>query len=226
MRNKIYTILTKPLVVIITILVSTFLSYFDRNFGYFYGIFIVFLILWGGDFRWSKFGFDKRICKKTILKSIIIAILIFICVDIFIQPFLEIYLGAIDLSSVDDIRNDFINYFILIVVMWIFAAFGEELLFRGYYMKQFAELFGATDKAWFISAIIISIYFGGSHYYQGPAGMIAVGLVGFCFSMVFYKNRDNLILAVLVHGFYDMIGLTLIYLNKERIVVDWIEQML
>ena len=33
---------------------------------------------------------------------------------------------------------------------------GEEFLFSGYYMKQLAELIGNTDRAWFISAIILS----------------------------------------------------------------------
>lgn len=226
MKNKIYTFLMQPHAVIITILVATLLSFSDRNLGYFYGIFTALFILWGSKYRWSEFGFVKRINKKTIIKSLTITVLIFIGIDILIQPLLEIYLGTIDLSSLDDIRNDFGNYFVLIIVMWIFAAFGEELLFRGYYMKRFAELFGNTNKAWFISAIIISIYFGASHYYQGPAGMIAVGLVGFCYSLLFYKNRDNLVLVVLVHGFYDMIGLTLIYLNKEQIFFDWVQQML
>jgi len=226
MRNKIYIFLTQPYAVIITIVVATLLSFSDRNLGSFYGIFTALYIIWGSKYRWSEFGFAKRINKKTIVKSLIITVLIFIGIDILIQPLLEIYLGAIDLSSLNDIRNDFGNYFVLIIVMWVFAAFGEELLFRGYYMKRFAELFGNTNKAWLISAIIISIYFGASHYYQGPAGMIAVGLVGFCYSLLFYKNRGNLVLAVLVHGFYDMIGLTLIYLNKERIFFDWVQQML
>jgi membrane protease YdiL (CAAX protease family) len=110
--------------------------------------------------------------------------------------------------------------------MWLFAAFGEEFLFRGYYMKGVAELLGNTNKGWLISAILISIYFGIAHSYQGPAGMIAVGIAGFCFSLIFYKNRDNLALAVFVHGFYDMIGLTLLYYSKERVIVEWVERML
>lgn len=225
-KNKIYTTLTKPLVVILVIALATFFSYFDRNYGYFFGIGIAFLILWGSNFRWSEFGFAQKINIKTVLKSIGITALIFIGIDICIQPLLEIYLGQVDLSSLDHIKNDFGNYLIIIIVMWIFAAFGEEFLFRGYYMKRVAELFGSTDKAWLVSAIVISAYFGISHYYQGPAGMIAVGLVGFVQSMLFYKNRNNLVLVVLVHGFYDMIGLTLLYFDKYTIFYDWTKELL
>jgi len=56
--------------------------------------------------------------------------------------------------------------------------------------------------------------------------MIAVGMVGFAQSMLFYKNRKNLVLIVLVHGFYDMIGLTLLYLDKYTIFYDWTKVLL
>ena len=226
MINKIYKILAKKYTVIFIMIIATILSYFDRNYGYFFGLGIVFLILKGTNFKWSEFGLVKKINKKTIFKSLLFAIVIFIGIDIFIQPFLEIYFGPIDLSSVDDIRGDFINYVILMIIMWVFAAFGEELLFSGYYMKQIAKILGDTNRAWILSVFIISIYFGISHNYQDTSGMIAVGLASFCSFMIFAKNRDNLILVILIHGFYDTIGLTLIYLNKDRIFFDWIQQML
>lgn len=211
--------------VIITMILAAIFSCLDRNYGYFYGMFIALFILWGEGFRWSSFGFGKKITPKTLINSLIITILIAIVMNIFIEPFLELYFGRMDLSSLDDIRGNFVGYVIILFISWTFAAFGEEFLFRGYYMKRLAELLGDSDKAWLISAIIVSIYFGVSHFYQGPAGMIAVTLVGFCFAMIFYKNRDNLVLAVLVHGFYNMLGLTLIFLNKERVIADWMEQL-
>ena len=225
MKNKIYTTLTRPYIVIVTILIATFLSYFDRNYGYFFGLSIALLILWGSNYNWSKFGLSKKINKQTVFKSIAYAVLIYVGVDI-VQSFLEIYLGEIDLSSVDHIRNDVGNYLSIMIIMWIFAAFGEEFLFTGYYMKRLAELFGDTNKAWIISAISISIYFGASHSYQGPAGMIAVGLGAFCSALIFCKNRNNLLLVVLIHGFYDTIGLTLIYFNNERLFFNWIQSIL
>ena len=139
---------------------------------------------------------------------------------------MEIYFGEIDLSSIDDIRGDFASFFILFLIMWVFAAFGEEFLFSGYYMKHLAEFMGDTNKTWFVSAIILSIYFGVSHNYQGTSGMIAVGLASAMFFFVFYKNRTNLALLVFTHGFYDTIGLTLIYLEKDRIFYESVLNMI
>ena len=197
------------------------LSVADRNFGYFFGLFVALFLLWGSGWDWANFGFGQKINLRTILRGLLLAIVIFFIIDICIQPFLEIYFGKIDLSSIEEIRGNFASFFILFLIMWVFAAFGEEFLFSGYYMKHLAELFGDSDKAWLISAIVLSVYFGISHNYQGTSGMIAVGLASTIFFFTFYKNRTNLALLVFAHGFYDTIGLTLIYLEKDRIFYEW-----
>lgn len=222
MTNKLYRFLSKPFIVIIVMIVAPIFSIADRNFGYFLGISIALFLLWKSGWNWAKFGFEKKINLSTVLKGLLLAIITFVIVDICIQPFLEIYFGEIDLSSLDDLRGDFANFFILLLIMWVFAAFGEEFLFSGYYMKHLAEFMGNTNKTWFVSAIILSIYFGVSHNYQGTSGMIAVGLASSISFFIFYKNRTNLALLVFAHGFYDTIGLTLIYLEKDRIFYEWV----
>lgn len=221
MLNKLYRFLSKPFIVIIVMIIAPILSISDRNFGYFFGLFIALFLLWKSGWDWAKFGFGEKINLGTIIKGLLLAIFIFIVVDICIQPFIEIYFGQIDLSSIDEIRGDFASFLSLFIVMWVFAAFGEEFLFSGYYMKHLAEFMGNTNKTWLISAIILSVYFGVSHNYQGTSGMIAVGLASTIFFFTFYKYRTNLALLVFAHGFYDTIGLTLIYLNKDRIFYDW-----
>ena len=226
MINKLYTFLSKPFIVIVVMIVAPILSVADRNFGYFFGLLIALFLLWKSGWNWAKFGFGKKISLSTIIKGLLLAVIIFVVVDICIQPFLEIYLGEIDLSSIDEIRGDFASFFILFLIMWVFAAFGEEFLFSGYYMKHLAEFMGNTDKTWLVSAIILSLYFGASHNYQGTSGMIAVGLASSIYFFTFYRNRINLALLVFTHGFYDTIGLTLIYLNRDQIFYDWASQLI
>jgi len=43
--------------------------------------------------------------------------------------------------------------------------------------------------------------------------------------MIFNKNRNNLLLLVLIHGIYDTVGITLLYLNKDHIISEWIQQL-
>ena len=220
-KNKFYSILAHKYAVIGVMILATGLSYLDRNYGFFFGLGLVFLLLRKNKYKWSEFGFGKKFTKNTIIQSIIYTVLITVLTYVCIEPFLEMYFGKMDLSSLDDIRGNFVGYVVLMLVMWVFAAFGEELLFHGYYMKKLAELLGDSDKAWFVSAILISVYFGASHNYQGTTGMISVGLANFFSALIFYKNRTNLTLLILIHGFYDSIGITLIYLNKDQVIYDW-----
>lgn len=226
MKNKLYRFLSKPYIVVCVMIIAPVMSYFDRNYGYFFGLSVALYLLWGSNWEWAKFGFGQRIGLQTVLKGLLLAIAIFLAIDVCIQPFLELYFGQVDLSSIGEIRGDFVSFFILFLIMWVFAAFGEEFLFSGYYMKHLAEFMGNTNKAWFLSAIILSIYFGVSHNYQGTAGMIAVGLVSSIYFLTFYKNRTDLALLVFTHGFYDTIGLTLIYLEKDRFFYDFASNLM
>lgn len=225
MKKKIYKYLTKPYVVVAVMALAPVLALADRNFGYFFGLGVAALILWSSGFDWSRFGFGEKLSRQTVTKALLLTLLIFVIIDICIQPFLELYFGEIDLSSIDEIRGNWASFLILMVIMWVFAAFGEEFLFSGYYMKHLAELFGGTDKAWLAAALILSIYFGVSHNYQGTAGIIAVGLASAISFFIFTRNRSNLVLLVLMHGFYDSIGLTLIFLNRDRIFFDLVSRL-
>ncbi len=222
MRTKLHEILIKPGVVISCILISSILTYFTGGLGYFFGMFIALLVFWAGKFSWPEFGISKPDWPKTLWHAVVYSMLIFILVDIIVHPFVEYFFGTVDLSALDGIRGNILNYVIFILFMWIVAAFGEEFLYRGFFMKRLAEILGDTDRSWLISAIIISVLFGMAHLYQGISGIIATGLIGFCLSLLFYKNRNNLVLAMLTHGFYDMIGITLIFYEKESMFSDWL----
>jgi len=205
--------------------IGVILSIFiDRNFNFFTGLIVALIILWSSKFNWSRFGLAKRITFSTVLRSLGITILLVIGFYIF-EGILEIYFGKMDLSTFNNVRGNFNEYLSLMIVVWVFAAFGEELIYRGYYMKQLAKLFGNTNNAWLISAILTSIYFGTSHAYQGITGIIGVTLWHLCISLIFFKNKNNLMSPILIHGFYDTVGVTLLYLNKDRIVTDWIQQL-
>ena len=226
MKTKLYNFLNKPYAVVFIMLIAPIFGLIDRNFVFFFGLGVAFLILKRSKFEWKRFGVGQKINRKTVLNSLLIAVTIFIVFSVFIDPLLQNWLGEYDLSSIDDIRGNFAGYIILMIVMWVFAAFGEELLFRGYYMKSLAELFGNNNKSWLLSALITSTYFGVSHAYQGLIGVVSVFLWSFVISMLFIKNKNNLLLLVLIHGIYDSIGITLIYLNKDHVITDWVQQLL
>ncbi|MDN3643216.1 type II CAAX endopeptidase family protein [Lutimonas halocynthiae] len=225
MKTKIYNYLNKPYAVVLIMLIAPIFGLIDRNFVFFFGLGVAFLILRGSKFNWAKFGIGMKITWKTVLKSLIISLVLFFVFGIFIDPVLESFLGEYDLSSIEDIRGNLVGYIVLMLIMWLFAAFGEEFLFRGYYMKALAELLGNNNKAWLVSAIITSLYFGVSHVYQGLIGAVSAFLWSFIISLIFIKNRNNLLLLVLIHGIYDSIGITLIFLNMDHGISEWVQQL-
>ena len=225
METKIYNYLNKPYAVVLIMLIAPIFGFIDRNFVFFFGLGIAFLILRGSKFDWARFGIGRKITGKTVLKSLLITLPLFVVFSALVDPLLQTWLGGYDLSSIEDIRGNLVGYIILMVIMWVFAAFGEEFLFRGYYMKALAELLGNNNKAWLLSAIITSLYFGVSHAYQGLVGVVSVFLWSFAISLIFNKNRNNLLLLVLIHGIYDSIGITLIFLNKDNVISEWVQQL-
>jgi len=222
MRLFIYKTLFHPLAIVLLIVLCSIVTYFSGGLGTVLGIIVALIAIWSGGFEWSLFGINKFDFFETLSNAFIYAVLIFFIFDILVQPFIELVWGKIDISSLDFIRGDLSKYFLFVLMMWILAAFGEEFLYRGYFMKQIALLFGNNNRSWIISAAIIGVVFGLAHAYQGMSGMVITGLIGFVFGLIFSKNQQNLPLVVLIHGIYDMIGLTLIYLDSERVLADYI----
>ncbi len=223
--TKIYNYLNKPYAVVLIMLIAPLFGFIDRNFVFFFGLGVAFLILRGSNFDWKRFGIGQRITRNNVLKSLIIALVLFMVFHVFVDPLLQNWLGEYNLSSVEDVEGNLVGYIALMVIVWIFAAFGEEFLFRGYYMKALAELLGNNNKHWILSAIITSLYFGISHIYQGLSGVVAVFLWSLTISLIFNKNRNNLVLLILIHGFYDSIGITMIFLNSDFGISEWVQQL-
>lgn len=222
MRTKIYGFFFNPYVIVSIVLISTLLTYYTGGLGYIFGLLMALIAFWAGKFKWLEFGIGKPNWGTTLIRAIGLAIGIFLIIDLVLQPLIEQQFGTIDLSALDGIRGNLVSYILFILFMWVIAAFGEEFLYRGFFMKRLAGVLGDSSNAWLASAILISALFGLAHLYQGLSGVITTGLIGLIFSLIFYRNRRNLVLAILVHGFYNMIGITLIYLDKDRYFVDLI----
>src|SRR3989440_552304 len=98
-----------------------------------------------------------------------------------------------------------------IFLAWILAAFGEEIVWRGYLLNRFAEIFGRSTSAWFASAILISLLFGFAHFPQGPTGIIENIIDGAILVALYFATGRNLWAPIIAHGIQDTIDVLLIY---------------
>ncbi len=98
-----------------------------------------------------------------------------------------------------------------LLVVWTFAAFGEEIAYRGYLLTRAADLGNRSRAAWWVGMIFVSILFGIGHYYKGPAGMIDSGFAGLVLGTAYLISGRNLWVCILAHGFIDTIGVAALY---------------
>ena len=223
-KDKIYALLTKPYIVVLVMTIAPLLGFLDRNFSFFFGLSIVLLILWSSNFKWSLFGFTKKLTKKTILYSVLLTIGFLFFSEV-VSLFVDNYFGTPNYSSLEGIKHNLIGFIIILLVVWTLVAFGEEFLFKGYYYKWLAGLLGNTTKAWIIAGIITSIYFGISHSYQGISGVLSISIIALAKSYVFFKNKNNLWLLILIHGLYDTWGLTFLFLDRKSPITLLVESL-
>lgn len=88
-------------------------------------------------------------------------------------------------------------------IIWTYAAFGEEILFRGYLINRVADLGGHSRTALFFGALGSSVLFGFAHWYQGPAGAVSAMASGLVFAGAYLFSGRNLWVAIGAHGISD-----------------------
>ena len=91
------------------------------------------------------------------------------------------------------------------VVLWIClsatAGFCEEVLFRGYFQRQFTRL---LRNRW-TALVVVSILFGLGHGYEGAQRMLLIALLGFAFGLMSLL-RKSLRPAMMAHTLQDTIS--------------------
>ena len=161
---------------------------------------------------WRDLGFPKRMpVGRFVWLTVAVLIAIFGVVSFIVTPLLR-WLGAPPMDTsllVNLIEGDLQLYLLfLIPVGWGSAAFGEELLMRGFVLNRFTVLMG-TNWALVLQALLFSL----GHAYQGVTGMVNVFVVGLLLGIVYLRANRNLWPAIVAHGLIDTISLTLIYLG-------------
>jgi membrane protease YdiL (CAAX protease family) len=189
----------------------------------------VFLAAWSsgvGTARYLSLS-SPRPWARTLLLGLLLAVAIHFPVEIVFTPLVEWLTGSsVDVSVFDFLRGSIAALLVFVPFVWVAAAFAEEVIFRGYLLKQTATQFGDTTIAWWVALAASSTVFGLAHLYQGITGVLLTGSVGFLIGFIFLRNRENLWLPIFIHGFLDTIGLTAIYLDIDRKLNDLLKLLL
>lgn len=215
--SKVAAVCQNRFFIIESIIIAAFLTIYLGGPGFIFGIALALITLWSGGWDWAYFGFNRTNYREAIHTALFYTLWIILLNDIILDPLLfAITQKTVDISALDGIKGNILTYMIFLLFMWIVAAFGEEFFYRGYIMKRIAVLLGDTNKSWIVALFINVFLFAFVHAYQGMIGIISTGFVGLILSIAFYRNRTKLLIPILIHGFYDSYGITLIYLDKAN----------
>lgn len=176
--------------------------------------------------KWHQLGMRLPKNRREWVTDLALALASVILVIIFMALILDPIVNNLGLKSPPESHDRFafflgkpivfISY--LIGVVWLGAAFGEELLMRGFLLNRLVDFFGKSKQAWFLALCIHAIVFGMLHAYQGLPGIIGSAVVAMIFGVIYFTAKRRFFPVILGHGIINTISLTAYYLSNGAII--------
>ena len=123
--------------------------------------------------------------------------------------------AAVAPSGIDEITGNVAVALRWLLIVWAFAAFGEEISYRGYLLTRAADVGARSKAAYWIAVLMVSVLFGIGHYYKGPAGMVDSGMAGLVLGTTYMLSGRNLWACILAHGFIDTFGVIALFFGWQ-----------
>ena len=169
------------------------------------------------DGSFSKIGFKRpESWRRIVLIALAAATLRIVLGDLVIEPLTaKFWPEPIAPALANEITGNLKMALLALLLVWTFAAFGEEIAYRGYLLKRAADILGGSIAANWIAILLVSILFGFGHYYKGPSGIVDSGMAGFILGSAFLLSGKNLWAPILAHGFIDTFGVAAAFFGAD-----------
>lgn len=165
----------------------------------------------GGN--WAALGFRRpESWRRMVLIAVAAAILRLVISDP-IEAALTPIWGAPAISSIASGPHDSRWLIRTLAIIWTFAAFGEEISYRGYLTLRGSDALGGSTIAWILATVAAAMLFGFGHYYKGPVGIVDSGVAGLILGAAYLLSGRCLWTTILAHGLIDTTGVILLYLG-------------
>ena len=100
-----------------------------------------------------------------------------------------------------------------LLIVWTFAAVGEETGYRGYLLTRIADLGNRSRPAYLAALIGAAVLFGFGHFYKGPTGVVDSTYSGLVLGGVYLLAGRNLWAPILTHGISDTFAVVMVWLG-------------
>lgn len=166
---------------------------------------------------WASIGFKRPDSwSRIVLIALLAAALRITLGDFVVDPLTtRFWPPAVAPEGVDEITGNLRLVLLYLPLVWAFAAFGEEVAYRGYLLNRGAHAGGGSTVAFWVATLVTAVLFGYGHYYKGPAGIIDSAIAGFILGGAYLLSGRVLWTSILAHGFIDTFGLALVYFGLD-----------
>lgn len=161
------------------------------------------------DGSWSAMGFKRPASwRRILLIAVVAAILRILLGQFLIEPITGFFWPKPTAPAMaNEITGNVNIALIAFLLVWTFAAFGEEIAYRGYLLTRAADVGTRSVAAYWIGVVLVSILFGYGHYYKGASGVIDSGVAGLILGSAYMLAGRNLWVSIFAHGFIDTFGI-------------------
>ncbi len=118
-------------------------------------------------------------------------------------------------AGADTLTGDPLRALLVLLFVWVFAAFGEEFGYHGYLLTRIADIGRRSPTAWRLGVVLVAVVFGLGHAYKGPAGVIDSGVAGLILGAAYLASGRTLWTCILAHGLIDTVAVVLVYLGVD-----------
>ena len=160
------------------------------------------------DGGWSSMGFRRPASWRRVFLIALVAAGVRILLGQFVvEPMTGFFWPAPTAPKLaNEIAGNAPMALLALLLVWTFAAFGEEIAYRGYLLTRAADIGRRSTMAYWLGIVIVSILFGYGHYYKGPSGIIDSGIAGLILGAAYMVAGRNLWACIFTHGFIDTFG--------------------